>query len=327
MADPNLGEVAASVWDSKIGTKPTDNIFNSRALFFALGEKGYKEESSGGKTFEMSLMFAENTTHKSQGEFDQLDTTRITVFDAATYQIKITAGTVVYSDLEQLRAAAGSRKFDLIAEKLQNGKDSHIASLNRQAWSDGTGNGSQDIGGLQLIISATPTTGTVGAINRATFSFWRNRQTSGANSGTAFNNLRSTLTSIYNQCSLGGVDATPTACITTRTVLEGYEGLLTSNVRYLSDDRKGNGSADTSFINDALKFKGIPMFYDEDAPAGNAYFLNPKYLKWVYLQGGWMKMYPAVDPANQLANVHKVATFSNLCTNGSKYLGVVSGIT
>ena len=32
MADPNLGEIAASVWDNKIGGKPSDNIFNSRAL-------------------------------------------------------------------------------------------------------------------------------------------------------------------------------------------------------------------------------------------------------------------------------------------------------
>lgn len=329
MADPLLGEVAASVWDSKIGKKPTDNIFTSRALFYTMGEKGFKEESSGGKTFEMSLEFAENTTHKSQGEFDQLDTTRIPVFDAAQYNVKITAGTVVYSELEKLRAAAGNRKFDVIAEKLQNGRDSHIASLNRQAWSDGTGNGSQDIGGLQHVIASTPTSGTVGGINRGTFAFWRNRQNSGAKSSAAFDNLRSSLTTTYNQCSLGGVEATPTAVITTRTVLEGYEGTLTSLNRYLKEDRAGKsgGSGDAAFLNDALMFKNIPIFYDEDAPSGNAYLLNPKFLKWVYYEGGWMKMYPAVDPANQLANIHKLATFSNLAANGSRHLGVVTSIT
>src|ERR1051326_3595342 len=130
-ADPNLGEVAASVWDKKIGGKPTDNIFNSRALFYLLREKGFKESAAGGKTFEFSLNYAENTTFKSYGEFDALDTTRINVFDAAQYVVKIHAGTVAYSDLEQLRAQADSGKFDLIAEKLNVGKESHIANTNR----------------------------------------------------------------------------------------------------------------------------------------------------------------------------------------------------
>ena len=325
MADPNLGQVSASVWEAKIGKKPTDNIFTSRALFYALGKSGFKEQSDGGRLIEFSIEYAENTTFRSYGELETLDTTRIDVFDAARFEWKIAAGTVVYSDLEQLRAAAGNRKFDVIAGKLENGKNSHIANLNRQMWSDGTGNGGKDIGGLQSIISTTPTTGTVGSINRATFSFWRNRQTSGAKTTTAFDNLRSTWTTVYNQCSLGGLKKQPTAVITTQTVFEGYEGTLTTNSRYTSEDRASNG--DAAFLNDALLFKGKPVFYDEDCPSGNAYFVNAEHLKLVYLAGGWMKMYPEVDPANQLANVHKVATFANMGTNAARHLGVVSAIT
>ena len=247
------------------------------------------------------------------------------MFDAARFDWRIAAGTVVYSELERLRAQASSGKFDVIAEKLSNGKDSHIANLNRQCWSDGTGNGAKDIGGVQLIISTTPTTGTVGGINRASFIFWRNRQTSGVKSATAFDNLRSTLTTVYNQCSLGGLKKTPKWVITTQTVFEGYEGTLTSLIRYRQVDRHSDG--DASFLNDALQFKGGPIFYDEDCPSGNAYMGNDENLKLVYLKGGWMKMYPEVDPANQLSNVHKVATFANMGTNASRHLGVVSGIT
>src|SRR5688572_864311 len=82
-ADPQLGQVAASVWEAKIGKKPTDNIFTSRALFFAFGEDGFKEEVDGGRLFERSVEYAENTTHAVQGELDNLDTSRIDVFDAA----------------------------------------------------------------------------------------------------------------------------------------------------------------------------------------------------------------------------------------------------
>ena len=322
MPDPNLGEVAASVWEQVVGTKPNDNIFDSYALFHFLGDEGFKEEADGGRLIEFPLEYVINSTFKSYAETETLDTTRITVFDAARYEWKINAGTVVYSELERLRAQAASGKFDVIASKLENGRNSHIDAMNSQAWSDGTGNASKDIAGVQSIIATTPTTGTVGQVNRANFSFWRNQQTSGAKTTTAYDNLRASMRSIYNLCSRGGVDETPQAWITTRTVFEGYEGLLLANERFTS-----KGSGEGAFKNDVLLFKGAKGSYDEDAPAGNVYFFNNKALKFVYLRGGWMKMYAKVEPSNQLTNVHKVATFGNMGTGNSRRLGVVSAIT
>lgn len=330
MADPNLGQVTASLWEQVIGTKPTDNIFNSRALFYALGESGFKEQADGGRLIEFSLEYATNTTFKSYGELDPLDTTRIDVFDAARYDWKVNAGTVVWSDLEQLRASAASRKFDVVAEKLENGKDSHIAAMNVQMWGDGTGNGGKDIGGLKLIIAAAPTVGTVGGINRANFSFWRNQQNVGTNGGTAFDTLRARMRTTYNQCTLGGVTNAPTAAITNRVVFEGYEGLLTTNERYNKDGTRPRG-ADLSWANDALQFKGADVFYDEDCTAtgglGDVYFVNPKFLKLVYLKGGWMKMKDVIEPSNQLGFIQRIFTVANLATNGSKYLGIVNAVT
>ena len=323
MADPQLGQVAASVWEAKIGKKPTDNIFTSRALFYAFGEDGFKEEVDGGRLFERTVEYAENTTHAMQGELDTLDTTRIDVFDAARFNQKIAAGTVVYSELEKLRAQAANQKFDVLAAKLQNSKNSHIALLNRQLW--GTGLGANDLDGIQKIISITPTTGTVGGINAANFSFWRNRQTSGASSVTAYDNVQSAFRSIHNLCSLGGTDKAPTAIISDRASFEGFESTMTQLARYDRADRKKSG--DPAFLNDALQYKGKPYFYDEDAPAGEARFVNNEFLKFNYLAGGWMKMYPAVDPADQLSNVHKLATFGNLTCSARRHLGVVSAIS
>ena len=190
---------------------------------------------------------------------------------------------------------------------------------------DGTGNGSQDIGGVQLIISTTPTTGSVGGINRATWSFWRNQQDTGTKTTNAFDNLRSAMRSNYNKCSRGGVEETPQAWITTRTVFEGYESILLANERIEYIDKKQG--ADAGIKNTLLKFKGADGSFDEAAPSGNLYFFNNQNLKLCYLSGGWMKMYPKVDPANQLSNVHKVASFLQMGTNNSRRLGVVSAIT
>jgi hypothetical protein len=321
MADANIGEVAASVFEKKFGKKPTDVVFSSRALFFLLGKDGFKEKAGGGRLYEFTQEIAENTTHAMQGEMDTLDTTRIQIYDALRYDIKIAAGTVVYSDLEELRAAGGEEKFDLIGGKLENGKNSHMALLNRQCW--GTGLGANDIDGVQKLISITPTTGTVGGVNRANFSFHRNKQTSGAKTSTPFDNLRSSLTSIHNQCSLGGTEKKPTGALTDRASFEGYEGTLVTLERYDRADRKSGG--DAAFLNDALQFKGIPVMYDEDAPTGEWRFINKDFLKFAYHR--WMHMDPAVDPANQLSNVHKLSTFGNLCAVASRHLGVVSAIT
>lgn len=321
MADPAIGEVAASVFEKKFGKKPTDNVFTSRALFYALNKDGFKEKVGGGRLFEESIEYAENTTHAMQGEMDTIDTTRIQVFDAARYNIKIAAGSVVYSDLEELRAAGGEEKFDLIGAKLENGKNSHISLLNRQMW--GLGGGANDIDGIQKIVSITPTTGTVGGINAANFSFWRNKQTSGAKTTNPFDNLNAALRSIYNQCALGGNEHVPTALLWDRATQEGYESTIVQLERYGREDRKSGG--DAGFMNEGLRYKGVGAFYDEDAPAGEARFINNKNLKFRYLR--WMKMNPAVDPSNQLSNVHKLSTFGNMTANARRHLGVVSAIT
>jgi hypothetical protein len=319
MPDPNLGQVTATVWENVIGKEPNDNIFNSRAFFYSLaggGAAGLKkgvgfegrESAAGGRVFDFTL---------------ELDTTRIDVFDAARYDWKINAGTVVWSDLEELRAQADSGKINLIASKLENGKNSHINAMNQQLLGDGTGNGGKDMSGIKQIIASSPTSGTVGGINRANFSFWRNKQTSAT--GTNFDTLRAAMRSIYNQCSRGGMIDAPTAGLTTRTVFQGYESLLIANERFTTDDKANNGQG--AFANASLKFKGATLFYDEDLDTDNLYFYNPKFLKLIYLKSAWMKMKDRIEPANQLAAIQRVFTVANLATNNSRRLGVITAIT
>ena len=55
--------------------------------------------------------------------------------------------------------------------------------------------------GIRAVILDAPTCGTMGGINRATFSFWRNQGTSDPH---AFDNLRTSMRDVYNQCSIEG---------------------------------------------------------------------------------------------------------------------------
>jgi hypothetical protein len=324
--EPNIGQVLASAWETLHGDGPTDNIMTSQALLYLLREGGYQEYADGGRLFEFGVEYALNTTFQSMGETETLDTTRINVFDAARFEQKIFGGTVVFSDLEQLRNAAGGRKFDIVKKKIKNGTNSAMELLNQMLFLDGTGNSSKDFDGLDKISSTTPTTGTVGGINAGTWAFWRNKATTAAQTTTPFDNYAAALRSIHNQCSLGGTEKKPTGLVSDRASFEGYESLLVE-IERLVKDSGGEADADLGWMNDAIRFKGIPYVYDEYCTAGYAYFVNKNFLKLTVLRGGWMKMKDPVDPANQFMQVFRVLTVGNLCTGARRHLGVISGIT
>lgn len=324
MADVNIGERVAATYERVYPKKPTDNIFNSCALFYALGEKGFKVGADGGRLFECPVEFAENSTQQMVGEFDTLDTTKISVFDAARYDQKIAAGTVVYSYLEMKQnQGSDEAKFDLIAARIENGRKSHIALINRQAWST-TAPGSLDFTSIPTIISTTPAVGIVGGINGGTYTWWRNRQNSGAHSVNPGDNIVNAFELTFDQCSLGGIKMTPECIVSDLPSFVLYQSILGQRLRYMVQDLNKRG--DAAFLNSAVMVKNIPYFYDEDAPAGNAYFLNSEVLNFEYLQGAWIQMDPAVDPAAQLVNVHKLFTFGNFICCARRHLGVVNGI-
>lgn len=321
MAVPNIGQNAATTFERVTSRDPEDNVFTSQALLNLIKRgKGFKKES-GGALVEEPLEYAENTTFRSYGELDVLDTTRVDVFDAARFEWKQPAcGTIVFSELEKLRCAGESAKIDLVARKVDNAKNTAMAVLNRMMYGDGTGNGGLDCLGLAVLVSSTPTTGIVGGINRATFAFWRNRQTAGTQTTTAFDNLRGAMRTIYNNTSKGAAAEHPTDFIGDQVSFQGYEQTLTVNERFTSKE-----SGDGGFKNEVLKFKGARVMFDEDAPAATMYALNDRNIFFRYL--AWMKAFPAVDPANQLAEIVKIMTAGQMTINNPRRLGVITAIS
>ena len=323
MPDPALGQLVASVFEKVVGDKPTDNVFTSQALLNLLkGGSGFKG-IDGGRVIEETLEYAENTTFKSYSDLETLDTTRVDVFDAARFEWKEIAGTIVISELEKARAQGSQAKFELAAAKVNNAKNTMMAVLNRQFYAVGTANGGKDIGGLALLVSSTPTSGTVGGIDRGSFAFWRNRQNSGANSGTAYNQLRGAMRTTYNQCSKGAAAEHPEQIIFDQTSFEGYESTLTTNERFTSKD----SGADGGFKNEILKFKGAKVTFDEDCPSATGYVLNSRNLRFNYPNGRWMKTFPAVTPANQTAEITKILVIGNMSVNNPRRLGVITSIS
>lgn len=322
MANPNDGMTIAASWNALVNGKPEDNIFNEYWLLNTLKQGESFKSVTGGDLITGAIEYALNGTVGFYSDTESISTNRSDVFDRFEYGWKEVAGTVLQSDLEDAINQGDAQKFDLLDAKLKNVRSSLDDTLNASLFSDGTGTSGKEIGGLQLIISTTPTTGTVGAINAASFSFWRNQQASGAQSSSAFDNLRSTMRSVYNSSSNGFSGKHPRYGVTTQTVFQGFEGLLTINERF-PDKSQGDGG----FKNDALMFKGMALSYDGDCPSGNLYMYHPQFLKLAYLKGHWYKMTGPVRPANQTVEVYQVAARCNLYSPNRRMLGVVSAIS
>lgn len=333
MPTVSLGQVSATVFEKVVGKKPEDNIFTSQALLYLLKRNGGFRALDGGRLIEETLEYAENTTFRSYSDLETLDTTRVDVFDCARFDWKEVGGTIVISNLEKKRAQGRSAKINLVTSKANNAKNSMMAVLNRMFYTDGTGNSSKDIGGLKLLIPYDPTTGTVGGINRATFTFWRSRTQAGTQGASAFDNLRAKMRTIYNQCSKGAADEQPEWFIFDSTSFAGYESTLVSNERFTKQDK--SGKVDGGFRNDMLQFKGADCTFDEDVPlglvnaatTGTCYVGNSRNLKFNYPEGGWAETFAPVEPANQTAEIVRIATVGNMSINNPRRVGVIGGIT
>ena len=63
-----------------------------------------------------------------------------------------------------------------------NAEDTFMNGLSMGIYGDGTTTNS--VNGLQLLVATTPTSGTVGGIDRAVWTFWRNQSWSAATNGS-----------------------------------------------------------------------------------------------------------------------------------------------
>jgi hypothetical protein len=322
MADIVRGQNVSAAWEAYVPKNPVDNIFTRHWLLENIRENGSFEEEHG-TVVRANLEYALNPNVKFISELETLTVFRPDTFDNAEYLWKHIGGDVPMTDLERGITAGGAKKYDLEAKKLSNLKNTMEEKVNTSLFSDGTGTGGKEFGGLQLLVPNDPTTGTVGLISRVTYTFWRSQQSTGTKTTNPGDNLLAAMTACYNNCSNGVGEQNPTYAVTTQTAFQIYEG-LTPTIERL-DRKSSSDKLVRGFKGQNIMFKDIPLGYDPSCPSGNMYILNNRNLKFIYMQ--WMKGEPAVRPTDGFWDVFKVLTIGNLITDNSRRLGVVSVIT
>ena len=73
--------------------------------------------------------------------------------------------------------------INLLESRIGNAERTMQNNVSNDLYSNGTASGGKQIGGLQLLVSSTPSSGTIGGISASTWGFWQNNAQSFATNG------------------------------------------------------------------------------------------------------------------------------------------------
>jgi hypothetical protein len=316
MANPNISQLISTTLESQ-KKAVTDNIAENNIIFNKLRERGRILKSTGGNTFRETLSYAENGTIQSQGQYDTFDTTPQDVITSADFDQKIITGTITMTGLEAKQNAGEEQIINLMKAKMDVLKTSFDTEFGDQSYSDGTGDGGNEIGGLQLLVADDPTTGTVGGINRATSTFWRNQlyDFSVESVTPSSTTIQSSMNVLYRRCQTQGGQLID--LITAGDTYFGYyEDSLQANQRF--NDGK---LAKLGF--DALKYKAADVVYDTKCADARMYFLNTRFLSYKYLGESMMTVGTPRQPSNQDVTIVPMISTGNLTITNARVHGVM----
>lgn len=271
-----LTEIVTTTLRNRTG-ELADNVTTNNALLMRLRKKGKIKPVSGGRTIVQELEYAQNGTFKRYSGYEALNISPSDVFTGAEFNYAQAAVAVSISGLEMIQNSGEEAIIDLLESRIENASKTLVNNIALDCYSNGTADGGRQIGGLQLLVAATPTN-TVGGINANTTvgNFWQNTSFSAATNGgaaTSSANIVSYMNRIYVQ-QVRGADR-PDLIIGDNNMYRYYLESLQSIQRIGDSDM-----AEAGF--DVLKYMNCDVVLDGGYGGGEVtntmHFLNTDYI-------------------------------------------------
>ncbi len=274
-ANTNYDEIFTTTIENR-SKKLADNVTKNNALLHRLSAKDKIRTVDGGSKILEELEYGDGDLVWYSG-FDTISYSGPQLFSAAEYALKLCAVPVAVSGEEMLKNAGTERMIDLFEKRIQNAEKTMSNKISEALYSDGTGSSGKEIGGLKLLVADSPSTGTVGGINRATTGneFWRNKASVISSSAGALSssNILKKMNDVYLACSRG--TDKPDLIVTDDYLYDMFESALQPAQRFCDPKL-----ADAGF--QCLKYKGADVIFDGgqggSCPSKHMYFLNTNYL-------------------------------------------------
>jgi hypothetical protein len=314
MASPNLTETLTATLRN-YSQEIADNVTNHNALLTWLSKGGSVKTCDGGATIDEQLQYQENSNGGSFSGLDILPTNQVEVFSAASFDWKEYAVPIMMSGREQGINSGKSRIFDLWKGRIENAKATMANHISEGLASDGTGNGSKDITGLQAAVPETTTSGTYGGIDSATWTFWRSQKVDTSATITT-STLPQAMNDLYVACTRGIF--VPNLIIGGTSFYSILETTLMAIQRFTTE-------ATAKYGFPTLKYKGADVVMDNNVSAYRAYFLNTKHLRWRPHKDYNMVPMDERSPVNQNAKGTILYFMGNLTTSVRRDQGLLIG--
>jgi hypothetical protein len=277
MADPNLSEIVTTTLRNR-REKLADNVLTHNPVLNWLNRKGNVQLADGGQNLVEELEYAENSTFKYYSGYEVLDITPSTVFSAAEFDWKQAATVVSISGLDIRRNSGKSRMIHLMEKRIANAEKTMANNLSTGVFSDGTGTSGKQIGGLQHLVADSPSTGTVGSINRANFSFWQNASydmSSDYGEAMDADNVLAAMNAAWLEVVRGSDH--PDLIVAGSNYFGFFRNALSDMQRITSEKDAAAGFESLAYYGTGGK---AAVVYDPGCNANRMYMLNSDYLFW-----------------------------------------------
>lgn len=270
-----MTEIVTTTLRNRTG-KLADNVSKNNALLKRLKAKGKVKPVNGGRTIVQEMEYAENGTFKRYSGYEALNISPSDVFTAAEFNYAQAAVAISISGLEEIQNSGEEAIIDLLESRISNAERTLVNNIALDCYSDGTADGGRQIGGLQLLISSSPTSGVVGGIDRSAWSFWRNQKFSGLSDGGAAvtaANIQSYMNRLYVKL-VRGADQ-PDLVVADNNYYRLYLESLQAIQRIASEDKAMAGFNALKYMNADVVLDGG---YGGGAPTNSMYFLNTEFI-------------------------------------------------
>lgn len=291
-----------------------DNVSANNALLRLMKEKGKIRTESGGYEIVLPLDYTENATYQRYSGYDTLNVSASDVLSAAKYDWAQVAIHVTASGRELRMNNGPERMINLVKARIQNAMRTAANNFSVDLYSSGSL--TNQIGGLSHLIQ-TNGEGTVGGINAATYTFWKNKFKEMTGTGT-YASIQADMNALWLDLNRG--TDKPDLIVMTHDLYAAYEATLQDNQRY-ADAKMG------ALGFEALKYKSAPVVFDSNSnfttTGERAYFLNTDYLYLIeHPDARWTEDDEKV-PVNQDAVVIPIYWMGQLVTSQRSLQGIM----
>ena len=324
---PAAETTVANIRNTLVATLPHrqkqlhDEWHKDHVFLFFMREMGGFNTGEVDPSIQIPLNVVEDPTVSTRGISAPVPLQDVQHLRAAEFLGRVQSGAATLNEFELSGNKGQMKILDLFDAREHNLMLTMKDVFNKQML-QATGSG-DDFNGLPLIVSDTPTTGTVGGINRATAGneYWRNQSITAVGSFAA--NGLANLRSLRNLVNTGSINHRTSFNITTSDVYNAYELTQSSNVRYQGPLSAKMGDAGLA----SMEWNGQPVAWDDAVLSGHWYMLNFENLGFVAAPE-FQFTYSDLQASEATFSIsQKIALFGQLTTNNPRYLGVMSGIT